>query len=245
VVATATTVAGCAPQPVPAGEAVVAAASSVTAPPVPVGQLTAQTLVPTLAEAMLHAGSLTTTTRTTVAGSVVENTVDIDMTACNTRLHVSLPDGVAEILTVDGRTFIQSPVTGGKYYAVLPDDRTWASLVLGTDPVRPVRALFGAVVSAAPSGEPVLLDGVPAQPYTVVVDTTRIRDGLGDLGAAVPRDQLPPTVTFTYWIDPDHRLRRATSELGGATVEMLFTNWGADFGLAAPVKEQLTLVSPA
>ena len=89
-----------------------------------------------------------------------------------------------------------------------------------------------------------MLEGVPAQPYTVIVDTAHLQDGLGDLGAGVPREQLPPTITLTYWVDASARLLRATSDFAGFPVDMTFTGWGADLGIVAPPEDQQTSTLP-
>jgi hypothetical protein len=155
------------------------------------------------------------------------------MVMSNSRIRESLPEGQVEIRTVDGRRYLQSAATGDMFYLAKADD-TLGRLAVGVDPVRPVRALFGAIVDVHTTGAPVTLDGVTTQAYEVVVATARLQDGLGDLGAGIARDQLPPTVTLTFWIDQQDRLRRATSNIAGTPVEVLFTNWGADFGIAAP-----------
>lgn len=211
----------------------------------PTGWLSAKTLVPRLSEAMLEAASLTTTTRTSDALGPIESVVDVDMPTSNSRIHLSLPEGPVELRTVDGRRYLQAPETEGMFYDATSEDTSRVRISVGVDPVRPVRALFGAIVDVRRSGAPVDLDGVTTQPYEVVVATARLQDGLGDLGAGIPRDQLPATVTLTYWVDEQDRLRRATSDIAGTPVEMLFTNWGADFGIEAPPQDQIAHLWPS
>jgi hypothetical protein len=203
--------------------------------------LTPQTLVPALASTMVDAGSLTWTTHTSDWMGPIENVVDVDMTTSNSRIRLTLPEGQTEIRSVDGHRFVQAPATRGKFYDVTLEDPGLVRITAGVDPVRPVRALFGAVVAVRPAGPRVDVDGVTTQPYDVVVATARLTDGLGDLAGGVPRDQLPSTVTLTYWVDQGNRLRRATANVAGTPVEMTFTNWGTDFGIAAPTKEELTV----
>ena len=117
-------------------------------------------------------------------------------------------------------------------------------IAVSADPVRPVRAMFGAVLYVHTAGEPAVLEGVAAQPYTVIVDTALLQDGLGDVGAGVPREQLPPTVTLTFWVDASARLLRATSDFAGFPVDMTFTGWGADLGIVAPPEDQQTSTLP-
>ncbi|GIG21371.1 hypothetical protein Cch01nite_20950 [Cellulomonas chitinilytica] len=226
------------------------AGTSTTAPPrhvahFPTGGLTAKNLVPRLAEAMLSAASLTMATRTSDALGPISCVVDVDMPSSNFLVRLTLPEGSVEVRSVDGQRYLQAPITEGMFYAAKAEDTTLTRIAVSVDPVRPVRALFGAVTSIRATGLPVDLEGVPSQAYEVVVATAKLQDGLGDLGAGIARDQLPPKVTLTFWIDEQDHLRRATSNIAGTPVEMLFTNWGFDFGIEAPPEEQIAHIWPS
>ncbi|MGY4645116.1 hypothetical protein [Cellulomonas sp. URHB0016] len=202
-------------------------------------RLTPDNLVPTLARPMVEAGSLTWTTRTSDATGPIESVVDVDLTRSNTRVRLTLPEGEVEIRSVDGRRYVMSPVTEGQFVDVTTEDPGLVRLPVAVDPVRPVRALFGAVVDVHPAGRLVVVDGVMTQPYEVVVATAKLADSLGALGGGLTRDQLPPTVTLTYWVDQQNRLRRATSDVAGASVQTDLTNWGENFGIVAPTKAEI------
>ncbi|MBO9555307.1 hypothetical protein [Cellulomonas sp.] len=205
-------------------------------------QLTPDTLVPRLSESMLAARSLTWTTRTTGPTGPVENVVDVDMVRSNNRVSATIPGGAVEVRSVDGRRFVRAPATHGKYFDDTKGDAGLPVPAVSVDPVRPVRALYGAVIAVRIAGPRTDVNGVPAQPYDVVVATSRLTDGLGDLGGGVPREQLPATVTLGFWVDQQNRLVKATSNIAGTPVEMTFTSWGADAGITAPTEDQLTNV---
>jgi len=203
-------------------------------------QLTPETLVPTLSESMLSARTLTWTTRTNGPAGPTEQVVDIDMVQSNNRVNVTLPEGPVEVRSVDGRRFVKAPGTKGKYFDDTKGDAGLPTVAVGVDPVRPLRALYGAVIAVRLAGPIGVVGDVPAQPYEVVVATSRLTDGLGDLSGGVPREQLPATVSLTFWVDQQNRLLRATSNIAGTPVEMTFTNWGVDAGITAPTEQQIT-----
>ena len=70
-------------------------------------QLTPDTLVPRLSEAMLTARSLTWTTR--AAG--VENVVDVDLVRSNNRVTTTVAGGPVEVRSVDGRRYVKATGT--------------------------------------------------------------------------------------------------------------------------------------
>ena len=117
--------------------------------------LTAETLVTALAGAMIDAGSVTTTTRTVVDGIPVVNVTAIDLDAAQLRAQLTQSQGTLELVAVGGRTYVKGPTTGGKYYVVPPKDNPYAPIAISADPVRPVRAIFGAVLYVHTAGEPV------------------------------------------------------------------------------------------
>lgn len=208
------------------------------------GRLSATTFVNAVSEAMLDAGSVTTTTRSALGGTPLENVVDLDMSTSDARLHSTGPDGVYDVLAVDGRLYVKGGKTKGKFYPLPPDDTTYSGLTLSADPVRPIRALYGSIVTATQTGDPVDVGGVLAQEYDLVVDTTTLQDGLGDLAAGIPRDQLPPTVTLSYWVGDDDLVHRATADIAGNPIEILYSGWGADLVIPAPEPTQLTTKPP-
>jgi len=111
------------------------------------------------------------------------------------------------------------------------------------DPSESIKAIDGAVTSVTKKGDPVTLDGVEAQPYEVVVDTTKITGTMGDTlkaaGASVP-DEL----TYTYWVGPDHLMRKMTFEMAGTSTEMTTSDWNGDVKVEAPSKDEITDKSP-
>ncbi|GIG21370.1 hypothetical protein Cch01nite_20940 [Cellulomonas chitinilytica] len=240
----ATTAAGCAA----GGEATQAdrTPAATTAAPQPTATtaeaLTPDTLVTTLSDVMLAARSLTWTTSTNGASGPTANVVDVDLVNSNNRVRVTVPEGSVEVRSVDGRRFVKAPGTKGKFYDDTLGTSGLAQPSVGVDPVRPLRALYGAVIAVRPAGTPADVNGTSAQPYEVVVATSRLTDGLGDLAGGVAADQLPPTVTLTFWVDQENRLLLAQSNVAGTPVEMAYTNWGADLGITAPAEQELTNV---
>ena len=107
------------------------------------------------------------------------------------------------------------------------------------DPTKSLEGFEGAFTSVEKVGAPVDVDGVQAQQYTVVVDTTKISGPLADQAAATG-SALPPELTYDYWIDAQDRMVRTTSTVSGATVDMTFSGWGEDFGITAPGDDEIS-----
>jgi hypothetical protein len=240
---TAVTLSGCGGGSTSASDPTVSASTSATPTSTAhasTARLAAKNIVLDMAEAMVDARTLTMTTRTTTNGKTATSVVDVDMK--NSAVRVNLPGtkGRTEVWSVDGQTYVKVPATKGKFFIVAPTDTSYADVVHAADPVGPVRALYDAVVSATPSGGPVTMDGVAVQAYDIAIDTTKVTDGLGGLVNGVPAEQLPPTVTFTYWVDGENRAHRATSNASGVPVEIDYSNWGVDPSIAAPAADDLT-----
>lgn len=220
-------------------------ASAPSAPPL----LDVDTFVDRLTTASKGVGSVTIAMTTTVGGQTVHIDAKERLAAGDT--------AVEETMEVAGSTLVVRLVDRVGYVSGIPGVDGWvrvdpsdkddpASRRLASaldsldqlDPVGAVPGLRGAITSLVAAGDPVPLDGVEAQPYRVVVDTTKItgvaRQELSALGAS-----MPGTVDYTYWVGSDGLVRRISTTTMGASVEMIMTGWGDPVTIEAPPASEI------
>lgn len=161
------------------------------------------------------------------------------------RMVTQVPEaGEVEMLLIDGMIYMNmADLTQGKYIQIDPNDAsnplaaTFAPMMSQLDPKSSISNLEGAIVSVEKNGEPEQVDGVDAQPYTVVVDGAK---AAAAAGAGAAASAAPAEITYQYWVDADDLMRKIVIDQAGAKVEMTFSNWGEDFELTAPTADQLT-----
>ncbi|WP_231505185.1 hypothetical protein [Cellulomonas sp. URHE0023] len=162
-------------------------------------------------------------------------------------------DAPIEIRLVDGVVYVNlGPATGGLFWQVDPNDTNpLAASMSGateqTSVAESVAALQPAIVSVTPVGDPEQIDGVSAQGYEVVVDTTKVT---GPSGAQLAEAEaqgvdVPDQITYTYWVGTDKLPRKMSMDLMGTTTEMLFSNWGGAVTVEAPAADQITTTGPS
>jgi len=211
--------------------------------------LTAENFVQRITDAQLAAGSVTMATSTAVEGTTMDMTGDIVFTdgSQNLAMTMTVPgSGEMQIRFVDGVFYMNmGELSQNKFVAIDPADETnpmassFEGLTEQMDPTASVEALDGAIKSVEKDGEPVDVDGVKAQPYTVVVDTTKLTGSIAEQADAAGA-ALPETLTYQYWIDGDDLMRKVVVDLMGTSMEMTFSNWGEDLQVVAPSAEENT-----
>ncbi|MEK8226830.1 hypothetical protein NKG05_13200 [Oerskovia sp. M15] len=159
----------------------------------------------------------------------------------NLAMTMTVPgSGEMQIRVVDGIFYLNLGETSqNKFVAIDPADESnpmasaFDGLTEQMDPSASVEALEGAIVSVEKDGDPVDIDGVKAQPYTVVVDTTKLTGSMKEQADAAG-SALPETLTYQYWIDADDLMRKVVMDVQGSVMEMTFSNWGEDLQVVAP-----------
>lgn len=169
----------------------------------------------------------------------------------NFAMRMNIPGmGDIETVFVGGLLYLKIPaLLGDQYLQIDPNDASnpLAAEFAGIgDEVggSAVEGLEDAVTSVEKAGAPEQLDGVEVQPYTVVVDTTKLpADKVAELmpeGAP----SLPPTITYSYWVDADDLLRKVRYELVGLSTTLTMTNFGTAAPVTAPPADQVTTEMP-
>lgn len=150
-----------------------------------------------------------------------------------------------EVRVVDGIWYMNlGELTQGKFVKVDPSDdsdpmaQSFAGITDQMDPSASVEATKDAVVSVTKSGATEKLDGVDAQPYEVVVDTSKITGAMADTIAAAGT-AVPDTFTYTYWVGPDNKPRKMVMDQAGTTTEMTMTDWGKKVSVEAPAASDI------
>jgi hypothetical protein len=196
--------------------------------------------------AAIEAGSVTMTMSTTTQGVTMDMTADVVFTDSSQNMRATADmDGTSfDMLVVDGVIYMSmGELTGGKYIAIDPNDATdpmassFSGITDQLDPTSSIKALDGAIVSIEKSGEPEEIDGVQAQPYTVVVDTTKMNN---PAAADLPEGTLPAEISYEYWVGPDDLMRKVVMDAAGTSIEMLMTGWGEPLEIVAPTADQIT-----
>ncbi|MDC7121670.1 hypothetical protein OMK64_08985 [Cellulomonas fimi] len=170
--------------------------------------------------------------------------------AQNMAMRMSMPEvGDMEVRFVGGMAYLKIAMLGEQFFQIDPNDAS-----------NPLAADFGgmteqfdtglsgmeeAITSVEPAGPEETIDGVTVQPYTVVVDTTKMTgEAAAKLAEAESVAELPATLTYTYWVGADDLVRKVSYELVGMTTTMTFTNFGAGTPVTAPAPEQITTEMP-
>jgi len=169
----------------------------------------------------------------------------------NIAMAMSDPDiGALEMRFVDGVLFLKmAMLTGDLYLQLDPNDASneLAAAFGGLDDAIMESGFEGtedAVVSVTPVGQPEVLDGVEVQAYEVVLDTAKFSAEAASDMLEEGMDALPPTVTFTYWVDGDDVPRKTVHELNGSVTTIIVTNLGAGSPVTAPAPEQIMTDMP-
>ncbi len=183
----------------------------------------------------------------------MEMTGSADLADGKQNVAMILPDpdlGAIEVRFVDGVLYLgMGDLTGGKFLQLDPNDASnplaagfagFADSIGGSE----LAGMEQAFTSVTPVGEPEQLDGVEVQAYEIVVDTAKISPEAGQELLAGGLAQLPPTITYTYWVDAQDVPRKVVYELMGTTTTMLMRNVGAGAPVVAPTPDQITTEMP-
>lgn len=212
------------------------------------GDLTADNFSSRLNAASQEAGSLTMIMETGTGAEAATITTDMVMTddSQNMSMTISSAGGEnIELRVVDKIVYMTGLSDDGKFTRIDPSDPSdpnasiTEGLLESMDPNSTVSNLDGAITSLKKVGSPVDIDGVKAQQYEVVIDTSKL-SGAATEDFGVDPSTLPDEFTYQYWVDEDDLMRKMVFESDGVEATSTFTNWGEDLNIAAPSADQIT-----
>jgi len=211
-------------------------------------ELTADNFMETVAGSMADDASYHTVVKTSANGTVAmtaEGDAAVKGDDIAMAMTMSSQGMDMEVRVVDGIWYMNlGELSQDKFIKVDPSDdsnemaKSFAGVTDQMDPSASVKAMEDAVVSVKKSGATEKLDGVDAQPYEVVVDTTKITGPMADTIKAAG-DAIPATFTYTYWIGPDNKPRKMVMDQAGTTTEMTMTDWGKKVAVEAPAASDI------
>jgi hypothetical protein len=176
--------------------------------------------------------------------------VEVGRTVADTAISMTMDMGSAgagkiAMVIVDNTFYINlGQMTGDKFAKVnLEDDsnpiaKQFGSITDQLDPSRQLAQFKDAVTSLKKSGAPKKIGGVKAQPYEIVLDTTKIK-AFDELPAGAEAS-VPKTLTYTMFVDSDHLLRRVQADVAGSAVTVTYSKWGEPVDVKAPPSSQLS-----
>lgn len=216
------------------------------------GDLTQSSFFRAISDAQSEVSTSHVSMKITANGQTIsaEGDVEIGATAADTSMAMTMDVGASAggtlALRLIGRTFFINlgEKTAGKFAQVDLNDRTnpiaqqFGSITEQLDPSQQLEQFNQAVSSFAKRGEAVTMDGVQAQPYEIVLDTSKLAalaDAPTGSGAAIPK-----TLTYTMFIGPDNLLRRVAADVQGSTTVVDYSRWGQPVDVAAPSADEIT-----
>lgn len=195
-----------------------------------------------------------------VAGQAIKakGDVKIGKTSDDTAMAMTMDTGQAGAGSLEMRLVNEvfylnfGPLTQNKFAKIdLKDEnnpigKQYGDLLDNIDPSKQLDQLKGAVTSFEKKGAVKELDGVKAQPYAIVVDTSKIES----FKAAGAGANVPKTLTYTMYVGPDNLPRRLISEIpdiGGSGPTKLtidYSQWGEDVSIDEPKASQISDKDP-
>ena len=160
----------------------------------------------------------------------------------------SLGVGNIEVRLLDQNFYLNfGPMSNNKFAKIDLTDKSnpiakqYGGLVDQLDPAKQLGQFKKALKSVKKKGAAVSIDGVEAQPYELVVDTTQL-EGLGSLGGlgTGAGAKLPDSLTYTMFVGPDNLPRRLVSDAAGSQVTVDYSKWGESVDIKAPSKDEIT-----
>ncbi len=153
--------------------------------------------------------------------------------------------GTAKVVIVDGQFYMNfGPLTDNMFAkADLSDTsdpftKQLAPMLEQIDISKQIEAMSSAMTSVEKAGDAQKIDGVQAQPYKVVVDTSKMDEF--DALPAEARATIPDSVTYKMFLGSDGLLRRMTYGFGGMTGTVNATKWGEPLEIEAPPADEVS-----
>jgi hypothetical protein len=216
------------------------------------GDLTEANFVDTLTAAQVKASSAHVTMDIGVGGQSIKATGDqkVGKTFADTAMSLSMDMGAAGMdqikMVLADQTFYLNfgKMTQDKYAKIdLKDDsnplgKQFSQLVDQMDPSKQLEQFKKALTSFDKKGAPQDIDGVKAQPYEIVLDTSKIA-ALSDLPGGATAG-VPKTLTYTMFVGPDDLLRRIVTDAAGSKVTVDYSKWGEPVDIKAPAAGEIS-----
>jgi hypothetical protein len=173
-----------------------------------------------------------------------EGDVEVGKDVADTAMRMTMSTGSSgpgkiSMVIVDNTLYMNlGQMTQDKFAKVDLDDednaiaKQFGSITDQLDPSKQLAQFKDAVTSFEKSGSPQKIDGVEAQPYEVVLDTSKIA-ALSELSGGATAG-VPKTLTYTMFVDSDNLLRRVQADVAGSTVEATYSKWGEPVDVEAP-----------
>ncbi|MGH3459803.1 hypothetical protein [Aeromicrobium sp.] len=216
--------------------------------------LTRSNFLDEITQAQTEAGSSHIKMAVDVAGQKLEADGDIQTgeTMADSAMAMTMNTGQAGMGSLEMRLVDQifylnfGPMTDNKFAEIdltdkdNPIGKQYSEIVSNLDPAQQLKQFEGAVTSFEKKGKTVSLDGVDAQPYVVVIDTSKMS------GAAEAPPGMPKTLEYTMYIGPDNLPRRVLSQLpaaagaGGGEMKIDYSKWGEKVSITKPDKAEIT-----
>jgi hypothetical protein len=138
--------------------------------------------------------------------------------------------------------------TDNKFFTIDPKDadnplaKEFSGLLEQMDPATSYEPLTKAIATVRKRSGAPRIGGVRTIPYEVVVDTDKIADlpALED----IPKDQLPETFTYVFYMDKDDLVRKMSFELEGTVMVMKYSDFGKMPVIKAPSASEITTTLP-
>lgn len=180
------------------------------------------------------AGSFTASGSQTT-GSDIE-TMQLDMT-------MSMLGMDMRMIIVDGSMYMNMGILGqDQWMEITPDDpndpmsQQFDEMLESLDGASNIAELQNAVVSIEEAGEAIELDGVPAQPYEIVVRTSDLSQyEEADAGPL----ELPETLAYTLYVGPDDLPRRLVMDVLGTQMTQDMYGFGESLDIQAPSADEI------
>lgn len=211
-------------------------------------ELTTENVIERLLAAQRTAGSVTLSSSVTMDGEAMNIAGDVAFLdgSQDLRLAFTVPDQVTlDVRRVGGTYYLGAGELSANMFNTVditgPTDGP-ASLGLvaaALDPAQSIGLLAPGVTSLETSGDPVVIDGVETQPYTLTVDTSKLDAAAQDM--IVGDDGvLPATMAVQLWVGEDDLVRKHVTIVGAEPLELAYTAWGGAPAVVAPAPEQIT-----
>ena len=171
------------------------------------------------------------------AGEKIDLVGDTKVDASNPAMKVTMDMGSSmtlDMILVDGKIYMKGfpGLAAGKWAVIDSSSATGKQLgeaLKQADPSKMYDQFDKAVTDVKYVSEDTV-DGEKAYKYELTLDTKAMEDSL----PTDSKDQLPPTITYTVWLDAKDHLRKVTFDLMGVKALMTMSKYGEPVDIKAP-----------
>lgn len=153
--------------------------------------------------------------------------------------------GNIEMRLVDQVFYLNfGPMTQNKFAKIDLNDssnpigKQYGNLLDQMDPAKQMQQFDKALTSFKKKGDPEKIDGVDAQPYELVLDTSKIA-GMAELTGNA-KASVPKTLTYTMYVGPDDLPRRIVTDVAGSKISVDYSQWGEPVEIKKPAAAEIS-----